>query len=286
MKKEHRYILCRPVGGLNDSLNQIEMCWQYAEATGRTLLIDGMYSGMLDRLDRYFEIQKKQRLQPVFYYPSMAELLNRLTCLPKCVAGKINSYTAIGSANNCIDAITGDPLNFDLAHHHQEELLVHHQYGGGTLSYSAIARIQLVTAIAQRIIELKKSHTSYIAVHIRNTDYQTDYEPVFQALRAHAHHRQILVCTDDLRCKRRALEVFGEDLFSATTTPDTAGHSIHANPNLNRWEENCNSLVDLAMLASADQLFITKTTSGLYSGFSMLANHLNHNRTVLYSFLG
>lgn len=280
------YLLCRPVGGLNDSLNQLEICWQYAAATHRVLILDGMFSGMLDRWERYLQIREDQVLRPVFYSDSMADRLNTLTCQPPAIAGAIDRYEVSTDGENCVEAASRSPLRFDLSRDHPEPLLVHHQYGGGTLSFAAIARLRLIPALAERIATLKAEHPSYIAVHIRNTDYQTDYEPILDALKVHPHAGEILLCSDDARCKQRAREALGERIFSSTATPDTQGRSLHANPDLDRWEQNSNALVDLAMLALADQLFLTKTTSGVYSGFSLLANFLHHHRPVLNGFLG
>jgi len=52
------YLLCGRVGGLKDSLNQLEICWQYAAATNRTHILDRMFSGMLYRWERYFQIRE------------------------------------------------------------------------------------------------------------------------------------------------------------------------------------------------------------------------------------
>jgi hypothetical protein len=215
----------------------------------------------------------------------MAALLNSLTCQPAAITGAIDRYKAVGSEQNCVDSASGSPLRFDLTRHHPEQLLVHHQYGGGTLSFAAIARLRIVPELADRIAALKAAHPSYIAVHIRNTDYRTDYEPILQALKEHPHTGEILFCSDDARCKQRAQEVLGDRLFYSTATPDTQGRSLHANPDLDRWEQNSNALVDLVMLALANQLFLTKISSGIYSGFSLLANFLHHNPQVLASFL-
>ena len=50
-----KYLLCRPRGGLNDTLTQISLCLDYAFKFKRHLIIDTMRSGILDRFDNYFE---------------------------------------------------------------------------------------------------------------------------------------------------------------------------------------------------------------------------------------
>ena len=59
--KNKKYILCRPVGGLNDIFCQIEKCWQYAEKYNRILIVDTDKSqGLLGQnfLDFFF-LKKK-----------------------------------------------------------------------------------------------------------------------------------------------------------------------------------------------------------------------------------
>ena len=194
----------------------------------------------------------------------MAALLITLTSQPPAIAGAIDSYSVEGDSQKCVDSSSRSPLRFDLNRHHVEQLLVLHQYGGGPLSFGAIARLRLTAELTERIAALKAAYPSYIAVHIRNTDYQTNYEPIIDAIKGHSHTGEVLFCLDDdTCCKHRAREALGDQLFSSTSTPYTQGRLLHANPNLDRWEENSNALVDLAILSLADQLFLTKTASGL-----------------------
>jgi hypothetical protein len=216
--------------------------------------------------------------------PSLAAELNQMTCNPSCLTGRIETYTAIAGTDNCIDAQTGTPLRFNLTTAHPETLLVHHQYGGGILSFHALSKLQLRPEISTRVAALKALHPSYIALHVRNTDYQTDYTPLLEDLKKNEAEK-ILLCSDDARCKEKARSILGHRLFFATDTPDTGGKSLHANAHLDRWSENCNALIDLAMLSLANTLYVAPTTSGVYSGFSLLSNFLHHNRPYLKDFL-
>src|SRR5947209_3468047 len=54
-----RLLLCRPQGGLNDMLCQIEKCCQYADRVGRTVIVDTDYARSApatfkDHLSKYF----------------------------------------------------------------------------------------------------------------------------------------------------------------------------------------------------------------------------------------
>jgi hypothetical protein len=54
-----RYLLCRPHGGLNDTLCQIEKCWKYALKSDRVLIIDTRNSGLHADFSEYFEAKEK-----------------------------------------------------------------------------------------------------------------------------------------------------------------------------------------------------------------------------------
>ncbi|MEY3069700.1 MAG: hypothetical protein RLZZ456_1399 [Pseudomonadota bacterium] len=65
-----RYLLCRPEGGFNDMLCQIELCWHYAEANGRTLIVDSAVTGFGDDFATYLRPadgqHAKKQLGPKF----------------------------------------------------------------------------------------------------------------------------------------------------------------------------------------------------------------------------
>ena len=52
-----RLLLCRPQGGLNDMLCQVEACCRYGERSGRSVIVDTNYAGSTyfrDDLRNYF----------------------------------------------------------------------------------------------------------------------------------------------------------------------------------------------------------------------------------------
>ncbi len=281
-----RYVLCRPVGGLNDSLNQIELCWRYCVSFNRILILDSIYSGFLDRWDRYFVAECDKIHRIIIYSDLIAARINQMTCLPSCVAGNLAGYLpSAAEGKGCVESVTGAILSFDMLREHPEQILLHHQYGGGILSFNCISHFVLHPSIARVVRDLRVAHPSYVAVHIRNTDYQTDYENVLLGLLSVEKGNQILLCSDDSRCKEYARKLFGDQVFFCTDTPETGGLSLHANASLNRLVENTNSLVDLAMLALGDRIYVSKTNQGVYSGFSMLANFLHYNKAEMGRFL-
>ncbi|MDR1911169.1 MAG: hypothetical protein LBQ52_02325 [Helicobacteraceae bacterium] len=57
-KEPKKYIFCRPRGGLNDILCQIDICILYAIDYRRVLYIDTSRSAFLDDFDRYFTTRR------------------------------------------------------------------------------------------------------------------------------------------------------------------------------------------------------------------------------------
>lgn len=54
---KNRLLLCRPLGGLNDILCQIESCCRYAERFGRTVVVETDFhctKSFRDDFSRYF----------------------------------------------------------------------------------------------------------------------------------------------------------------------------------------------------------------------------------------
>lgn len=277
-------IVCRPRGGLNDMLCQIEKCWRYAETHKRHLVVDTWRSGFLDDFSRYF----LPRDDSCVTFGHFDESLWKGKVRPKNLKGRINSYKTVYShtAGNFVDARTQELLTIDLDRPYREQILVHEQCGGGTFSINALERLKLIPSIAEIITKKFEDLGEYSAVHVRNSDYQTDYHPLFQEVRTQASHHKIVLCTDDWHCQASAREIFGDRIYMSSDIPDTKGRPLHNNPELDRYQTNLDAITDLFVLASARQLFVGNHTQGILSGYSMLAKILNERRDVIHHLLG
>ena len=89
--QEIKYVLCRPRGGLNDMLCEIEKCRMYAQQHGRKLLIDTAFSGFKDHFWRYFELfMPDPMIEGVLNYSA----LDRMSTLPHFVQGNVSTFQA------------------------------------------------------------------------------------------------------------------------------------------------------------------------------------------------
>lgn len=174
-----RYLLCRPRGGLNDTLCRIELCWAYAEKFGRQLVIDTKNSSFFGDFDEYFSIVDQDSI--IIHARLSDELLNRLnalSCRPDDLKGRVDSYKAIYiQGKGFCDHDSGSPTWFaqrpspeadaDCA----ESLLVYENSGGGSLSHDLLKRIRFSAEVSSEIEEsLQSLKRPYYAVHVRNTD--------------------------------------------------------------------------------------------------------------------
>lgn len=297
-----RIVLCRPRGGLNDMLVQIERCHQYCRKYNRKLYIDGSRGGFLDDFSNYFIPSKGVSFKKIDFLHAPFDVF------PKELNENIYEYEVqlkkkeIGGSNYVTEK--GTPITFDFNRDYNEQILVHEQPGGGSTGYLALAKMQLVNEVRQHILEkieaIKKltAKDKYDAIHIRNTDYQTDYMSFFNIIKRKINKTTVL-CTDDFQCQQDAKEYFGGKVITVTDIPDlsnairedgSAPHNrsftLHQNKNLDRYKTNIDALTDVFILASSNNLYYTSVSKGTLSGFTFLAKSLNSNKAILKSLLG
>lgn len=284
-RRDARWLLCRPRGGLNDMLNQIHVCWTYARRHRRRLVVDSRWSGLLDPLDRYFELRRDP--SRVLLAPSRSEEFERL--LEDRRPGLARRSTPIpwdAERAEYLEPDTGRPLSFDRSIDHDEELLVHERHGGGSDGWRVLRRLRFTGPVAALIADrVAALPARYVAVHVRNTDLESDAGSFLAGIRAELAGRDVLLASDDLRVRDVARRVVPDArLHWLTTTPSDDGTPLHENPRLDRWPTNVDALVDLIALARAERLHIcplvasgTRTKGSRVSGFSRLAQQL-HDR--------
>ena len=296
-----RYVLCRPEGGLNDMLCRIEKCWRYAERFDRTLVIDTSFGVFKDAFSRYFSVVAPS-IAPVLPELS-ASVLDRLEALdvrPHQVRGRLGTYAKVySSQQRCfVDDASGASLTFDFETDHPEACLLYNNSGGGTVAIDCLKRLRLVPDIADDLRRLlEKLGDNYMAVHVRNTDYRTDYKRFFKSIEREVDDVDLLVCSDDATCVEFARGFFRRSrVFTVSQIPDYGGEPLHrvAMEPGERYRANVDALRDLLALAWAKKLFIASVrTPGKFdflrfrqkhsriSGYSRLAQALNAERDVI-----
>lgn len=276
-----KILLCRPRGGLNDMLCQIDRCLNYARNNKRKLWIDSSKSGFLDCMSNYFDKSSE------FEFGIPPSGYNDATCIPAFIKGQVFDYRSQYSKDdrNFVEIASRALLTFDFEKEYEESILIHEQCGGGRQSINALAQLSLNAGLKTEILNKIRQFGHYDAVHVRNTDYQTDYVEFFHRIRPQVSGTLVL-CTDDYGCQIYAKDFWKDQMMLSNEVPETKGKPLHMNTSLDRYSTNVGTLSDLCILASANKLFFTKTKQGVVSGFSALANMLNSNKDILANLLG
>lgn len=287
-----RILLCRPQGGLNDMLCQIEKCCQYAEQTARIVIVDTNYKHaryFKDDLENYF-VSRSPRL--VLSARRHAEALNGLRVFPEFLAGRVNEYTSARNHETGLEceSETRLPVTFDFSRDYPHPLLVHHQSGGGEISILALMRMRLQAALASELMRrIDSIGAPYSAIHVRHTDYQTNYRQAIEELKC-APDGLLFVATDNRRVLEEFIAELGEErVFSFSASSLSSGEPIHRlrPADAGSFARNRDAILDLFMLALSEKLYLLKlenkrdTTFSAYSGFSRLARNLWSSKTAL-----
>ncbi len=283
-----RLLLCRPRGGLNDSLCQIQKALIYSLRFGRQLIIDTSSSGLRDNFDTYF--------QTVHHFPSVhtrltaetLQLLNAQSCHPHEFQGRLDNYTLSFQADICnfVDSQSQVRPCID-ADDHPESVLLHDQCGGGR-GIQALAYFKLTESVANRITNrITKLPYGYTAIHIRYADVPFDIEPFLRVVKTKLDTRNALLCTDSQYVLKTAARILDTtNLLTVSELIDSNGEPLHDNPNYTTPETNCDALTDLFALANANQILLPSGADVYPSGFTMLAADLSKRNDLIRQLLG
>jgi hypothetical protein len=288
-------LLCVPHGGLNDTLCQIEKCREYALRHGRDLYIDTRRSGLLTHFDTFFDVNSSSGVRCTTRVDeALFAKLNVLSVFPPAVMGRIGKY----SNRYCperrlqIDQATNVVLSFDFGAEYEEELIVHEQHGGGLLSTNLMSHLKF-SVIAKSYISLRLAAlpSHYDAIHIRHTDYKTDYVNYLLELKQRVANKHVLICSDNAEVIAETQNLLSESkVFAVTEVPNLNGKPLHRVKNYNseneRIDATLRSLTDLIALAGSEKLYFTNIQKGHPSGFSRLASFLHDQKTVVHSLIG
>lgn len=285
-----RSLLCRPQGGLNDILCSVGRCWAYAQKHNRTLLVDTRLSGIRDDFWRYFSIDRESTLVDKNLDYSW---LDSLSTFPRPIQGRVSTLmTDYSSAKGgFMDLTSGELVSFDFEKDYQEELLVYEQgwLGGELMSAQVLEKLRFTEDVGSRIkksIEVLPS--AYCGIHIRHTDYTTDYKNLLINAKKHLEGRIVLVCSDNLDVINYAKdELEKSKVIRLSTFESNDGKRLHYHEfGVDQYARNVEALTDLVALALSEELiFGNVNEAGRPSGFSWLAQHLNSNKGMVKSML-
>ncbi|MFC2970226.1 hypothetical protein [Acidimangrovimonas pyrenivorans] len=284
-----KFLLCRPRGGLNDALVQLEACRAYAAKHRRRLVVDMSRGGLKDDFHRYFKPLPHFGPELLPWSKDVAAALDRLQyVVPPEVAGRLASYRT-SFVDNRFRLDGGDlPVLFDFSRDHREDLLVYEQGGGGVAALNLLRHLAFSEEVASEILRrLERLGADYDAVHVRHSDYQTDYRRFLRRIAPALRGRRVLLCTDSRAVQAEAPELLRgcARIMTLFDVPETGGQSLHSLARDNAFDANLDTLTDLLALASARRLYFTTVTKGVLSGFSILAEGLRQQPQLVRGLL-
>jgi hypothetical protein len=289
----NKILLCIPFGGLNDTLEQINKCFQYAIKFNRTLYVDAQHSGLLADFSKFFKFKNTANIH-IFEDVQVNDYkkFNTMEVIPQEAFGRVDLKPIWESDRSQFFISDSDaPLTFDFERSYDEQLLVHAQCGGHRGHEELLVHLQFSNFIKAKIARAKLSlPLDYVSIHIRNTDYQTNYKDYFEKIYDEVKTKNIFIASDDHETIEYAINYFNEaNLYYFKKERDLGGQPRHNFWNYNSLEEKIaattEALIDLVILSAGKRLFYTQTVNGPVSGFSKLADYLCNNKNILEGLL-
>jgi hypothetical protein len=278
-----KYLVCRPMGGLNDMMNRIVMSIEYCIRYNRILIIDSINSefgsDILDLFNPLLELIQSSRNFNESNFKG-------LSVYPNFISGKVFEYQSIykHGTKNFIECGTQSVMEFDYFKDYDEHILINNLCGGGVHSHRFLKYFTVTDHILEALkIRINQLGASYIGIHVRNTDIKTTYLDMVRELFGNYSSDNGLfffLATDSLEAKKRIFEAadqlkVGIKSFSHSLSVD--GSPIHRDVNLTETEivaRNKEAILDLLTLIMARKIFYSVGPCGEKSGFSVLAEGL------------
>lgn len=280
------------MGGFNDNLVQIDKVRNYAREFNRTLILDLNVSGLRMPFENVFVANESIGCQILPWSKQISKEMDGMkSIIPPELVGKLSKYRVIW--NHDVDMhthrYTDVIVDFDYDRDHDAQLLVHQQCGGGETGPDILKDLSfkpsVVDKIAERLVPLGRD---YDAIHVRNSDYKTNYIEFFEECRDRFRNRPLLICSDNIEVKNAAHEIFhsSTSLLSVADIPDTKGRPLHFSYHLDPLETAVDLLSDLMALARSQNLIYANLASADWhqisvSGFSQLAQNLKNRPEVI-----
>ncbi|PLX45771.1 MAG: hypothetical protein C0605_00470 [Hyphomicrobiales bacterium] len=294
-----RYVLIRPMCGLNDMFNQIDRCYRYCKEYGRTLVIDTQHCSFKDEFFEYF-------IPDDVNVKSFREWIGNgdhkgLSAFPKGVNVTSFNYRVqyvsdsgiFQTSDNKLIRFNPKPpslsklitmrlsrngvfITFDFGRDYPQDILIHQACGGGAHGGRGFNLFMVNDHIRQKLWQrLQAIGGEFTAIHVRNTDLKTDYEGYFtEILPQIRKYPRIFLATDD----RTVLDFFtshGIDFHTFSKIISADGLPFHDKDFKGDIRlRNTEAILDALTLSAAENIIFTNTQWQKPSGFVRLAQGL------------
>jgi len=256
------------------------------------------FEGKIDWIYHRFAALDSKKMDTWRYFNSIHNLLKLLFYVFKNV--KLNSISLkIKFIADYLNIRKNKfSIQFDNLETHPAELIVHHMSGGGEESIETLSLLKLKNEIINKIdVKIKFLGLDYDAIHIRNTDYKSEYTTFLERVKLKTLGRKIFLCTDNLDVVRTAKETMNQnevvDIEKYCPKSKRKNVPIHFQWGMSKETIQLNNIImlaDLIGMAKSKNLFYPNLTKNIhlarFSGFSLLAENLKSRSALVDQLMG
>lgn len=189
-------------------------------------------------------------------------------------------------------------IHFNNLETHPAELVVHHMSGGGEESIETLSLFKLKNEIINKInLKIKFLGIDYDAIHIRNTDYRSEYATFLERVKMKTLGRRILLSTDNPDVFYLAKETMKQteivEIEKYFPKSKRKSGPLHFQWGMSKETIQLNNIImlaDLIGMAKSKNLFYPNLTENIhlarFSGFSLLAENLKSRPVLIDQLMG
>jgi hypothetical protein len=271
-------------------LSRIGQCCWYSDKFNRMIIVETDFPGAVNFRDDFGKYFISQDADLHLSAKPFHANFDKLTAFPEVFSGRISAMlTEHNLQLNVIAEVNSSNVpNFDFTRDYAEQILLHEEFGGGLLNAGLALRRMSLSKFVRDEVEKRLAIIGqpYTSIHVRDTDYRTDYQDLLRALKE-TIAGPIFLATDNRLVVDFCQDLFGSNrIFSFSNLPERAGEALHYQKNNNVELANRDAIADLMLLAGGRKYHyfpIQKNNSQMpkYSGYSVLANYLHKDQKLL-----
>lgn len=286
MLTKMRLLVVRPLGGLNDSLCQVEYARTIAQRTNRVLAVQTelaypnhshSFGQSFDSIFRFVDNTPAVTMQLI-----KSQLGTFETVFPSMYENSKNLVT-----KTLMEITSGEKKFYRLPKDCQNDadILVHESAGGGPLGALLLGRIEVSSRLMQKISSTQiRALGSACGIHFRNSDYKSDYSALSKFVSRLKSSTPVVIASDDKEVLPFLSKAFPNHSFLS------ARSFVSDYIQLTSTEKAIMDLLVLSFCKNLAVVPLSKENRGpRYSGFGRLAKQLWAVRKIrvegLFAFL-
>ena len=256
------------------------------------------FEGKIDWIFHRFAAIDSKKMDTWKYFNSIHNLFKLLLYVFKNI--KLNSITLkIKFIANYLNIRKNKfYIQFDNLETHPAELIIHHMSGGGEESIEILNILKFKNEIVNKInLKINFLGFDYDAIHIRNTDYKSEYTTFLERIKPKTLGRKIFLCTDNLEiinvAKQTLIHSEIVEIQKYFPKSKTKNGPIHFQWGLSKETIHLNNIImlaDLLGMAKSKNLFYPNLAENIHrariSGFSLLAENLKSRPALVDQLMG